>query len=186
VFSAAAGSVDATRAYLESLLYELLERAAQSAAPPGGILERTEDRFRERLRSATTIFDLPEAFEEAALRLREAYADPGRANRSDRLELARRIVEQRFAEPLRLSDVARKTGFSRSQFASLFKRHTGTSFGALLHRVRLEQAKRLLLATSLPVSRVAAQAGYQSHRYFCAAFRRQIGMTPAAFRRAHG
>jgi len=72
--------------------------------------------------------------------------------------VSRRVLERRFHELLRRSPASE------------------------IRRVNLEQAKRLLLDTSLSVGQVAEAAGFSSHIYFSAIFRRQIGISPLAYR----
>ena len=54
---------------------------------------------------------------------------------------------------------------------------------AVLARVRIAHARRLLLTTALPMSEVAAHCGYESAPVFTRAFLRATGNTPLSFRR---
>ena len=51
----------------------------------------------------------------------------------------------------------------------------------MLH-VRLNEARRLLTATDLPLREVAPRAGFRSVPYMTTLFRRHFGTTPAALR----
>ncbi|MDD4745594.1 MAG: helix-turn-helix transcriptional regulator, partial [Eubacteriales bacterium] len=54
---------------------------------------------------------------------------------------------------------------------------------AYLTRVRIEQARELLLTTRMPVSEVAPACGFESPSYFSRIFRSLTGQTPGMFRR---
>ena len=54
-----------------------------------------------------------------------------------------------------------------------------------LTELRLELASRKLRNTSLALSDVAAEAGYQSESSFSRAFRRRFGRPPGALRAGH-
>ena len=52
-----------------------------------------------------------------------------------------------------------------------------------IRRIRLEQAKRLLAETRLPMPQVAESAGFSSQAYLAASFRHRFGKTPLQFRK---
>lgn len=58
----------------------------------------------------------------------------------------------------------------------------GQPLGAFIRAVRLERAAQLLAETDLPIIQVAFEVGYGSHEALTHAFRRDLGMTPSAFR----
>ena len=47
----------------------------------------------------------------------------------------------------------------------------------------MEQAKKLLLSTSLPIADVAEQSGYGDYRVFTKVFKKSEGITPSQYRR---
>ena len=47
---------------------------------------------------------------------------------------------------------------------------------------RMNHARALLAATSLPVSEIASQCGYESNIYFSRHFKKKTGMTPSEYR----
>ena len=51
--------------------------------------------------------------------------------------------------------------------------------------VRLQKATRLLIESSTALISVAEGVGYQSEAAFSQAFKKQYGMRPGEFRRAH-
>ena len=57
------------------------------------------------------------------------------------------------------------------------------NFLAYLTSIRMEKAKKLLLATSLSVAEVAEQSGYGDYRVFTKVFRKAEGVTPSQYRR---
>ncbi|MFJ8396243.1 GlxA family transcriptional regulator [Streptomyces sp. NPDC094144] len=79
--------------------------------------------------------------------------------------------------------LAERMCLSERHFARVFHQETGTSPAAYVEAVRVEAARRLLEATDEPLDRVAAAAGLGSVETLHRAFRKQIGTTPAAYRR---
>lgn len=97
-----------------------------------------------------------------------------------------RVVEYASAhlrEPLTLEGLAAEAGISKFHFARLFKAATGEAPHRFLVRLRLDAARQMLCDTDMTAAEVAAASGYASPAKFGAAFRRETGCTPAAFRR---
>lgn len=61
-------------------------------------------------------------------------------------------IKSNYKEDVTLTDMADYTNFSVSHFSALFKKHTGTSLVNYVNRLKIDEAKRLLLETSYAVS----------------------------------
>jgi AraC-like DNA-binding protein/quercetin dioxygenase-like cupin family protein len=79
-----------------------------------------------------------------------------------------------------LADWGRMVGASERTLARAFVAGTGMPFGRWRTLLRI-QAALPLLAGGDPVSRVARRVGYETPSAFVAAFRRETGITPAAY-----
>jgi AraC family transcriptional regulator len=104
------------------------------------------------------------------------------------LAVARAIATMRdnLGEPLTVDDLARAALFSKFHFSRVFQRETGVSPGRFLSAMRLQQAKRLLVSTSLNVADISVRVGYSSVGTFSSRFSRSVGMSPTAYRRLGG
>jgi AraC family transcriptional regulator len=108
---------------------------------------------------------------------------PARAGLKDRQFAAvRDLVEASLAEPLPLAVLAAVTGLSVSQFARQFKARTGLSPHQFLIRRRVDEACRLLRASSLPIAEVAQRCGFSHQEHLTRVLRAHLGTTPAALR----
>jgi AraC-like DNA-binding protein len=92
-------------------------------------------------------------------------------------------MRERLAEPLTIDDLATAAMFSRYHFSRLFRRLTGISPGRFLAAIRIQEAKRLLVSTSLTVAAISTSVGYTSLGTFSSRFHRSVGTSPAAYRR---
>ena len=81
--------------------------------------------------------------------------------------------------------VAQRMGMSSRTFARRLTAE-GLTYSALLHRVRLQLARRYLIQESLPVSKVAWLLGYQEVGAFSHAFRRWTGKRPSEVAKSQG
>lgn len=88
----------------------------------------------------------------------------------------------RYDEPLSLEEMADMAVFSRFYFSRFFRSITGTSPGRFLTAIRLYKAKNLLLETSMSVTDISYQVGYNSPGTFSSRFTRSVGISPARYR----
>lgn len=93
-------------------------------------------------------------------------------------------IWERYGDPLSLADMARSAMLSRYHFARAFKEQTGVSPGRFLAAVRIYQAKRMLLVSSMSVVGVSSAVGYGSLGSFTSHFTDSVGISPSRFRRA--
>jgi AraC family transcriptional regulator len=112
----------------------------------------------------------------------EGSVTPVRPRDERRAVEAMRAIDAGAAEPLGLSDMAERAGLSRYHFLRAFRAATGTTPHQYLVASRLRRAARLLLATELPVTEVALEAGFGDLSNFIRTFRRAAGRSPRAFR----
>ena len=82
-----------------------------------------------------------------------------------------------------LTELARECGLSRSHFARAFKATTGLSPHRWLQARRVERARDMLIASSIPLGEIARQLGFADQSHFTRVFRRSLGETPRAWRR---
>jgi len=95
-----------------------------------------------------------------------------------------REVEGALDQPLRLTSLARRSGYSPFHFHRRFASVVGETPKRHVARLRLERAAYLLAVTDEPVLPIAIQVGFGAHETFTRAFHRHFGMPPTAYRRA--
>lgn len=93
-------------------------------------------------------------------------------------------IEQRYAGPLSLRDVAAELHLTPSYLTTLVRRRTGRTVQDWITERRMTEARRLLIQTDKSVAAIAAQTGYPDPAYFTRAFRHTHGATPTNWRRA--
>lgn len=106
------------------------------------------------------------------------------APRGSVIEPLLRWMEDNARRDLTLDDLAARAGMSIRTLNRRFREQTGTSPLQWLHRARIRQAQYLLETTAHPVDRIATQVGFGSPTAFRDRFKRLVGTSPHAYRRA--
>jgi AraC-like DNA-binding protein len=95
------------------------------------------------------------------------------------------LLHERPAAPWTIEDLSSQVGLSRSALHERFVSLIGQPPVQYLTNWRMQLASRLLLEGRATVANVAVDVGYESEAAFARAFKRLVGMPPAAWRRAH-
>ena len=105
-------------------------------------------------------------------------------NTEQRLERVLTLIFRDFDRlNLDLDSAAQEAAMSRFHFARFFKRQTGQSFHSYLTKVRLVNAKQLLLMGDLSLEVVANKSGFASLSSFHRNFKANTGCTPDYYRK---
>lgn len=100
-----------------------------------------------------------------------------------------RALALMHGEPARgwsVDELAREVGLSRSALHERFVQYLGQPPMQYLASWRMQVGAQLLRDTGQPVASIALEAGYESEAAFARAFKRLVGLPPAAWRKAQG
>ena len=109
--------------------------------------------------------------------------NPANIKYSHVISRAEKYVAENFCDPnISLISVAKYVGLSSAHFSTVFSQTLGRSFINYLTAMRIERAKELLTTTSLKLSTIAMEIGYNEPNYFSHVFRKVEGITPKEYR----
>jgi AraC-like DNA-binding protein/quercetin dioxygenase-like cupin family protein len=91
-------------------------------------------------------------------------------------------VAEHFREAITLDQVAETVHLSASRARHLFKDATTVGFKEYVTKLRLAEAKRLLLNTEINICEIASAVGYSNVYQFYKVFHRYTQMSPADYR----
>lgn len=91
-------------------------------------------------------------------------------------------VEDHLDGRLSIEDLANSAECSEASVYRAFRRQAHTSPARWVARLRAERAAQLLGTTTLPVREIGRRVGIDDPFYFSRLFKRQMGLSPRAFR----
>lgn len=114
-----------------------------------------------------------------------AMPPPSRSFRQyeDKLKLALAYMQEHYAEPITIRELADLCGFSQVHFMNIFKAAIGSTCIEYLIEYRLARAALQLQETDHSIMQIALDNGFQNTSYFNRAFKRQYAATPSQFRK---
>lgn len=87
-------------------------------------------------------------------------------------------MKENFDQPLHINDLAKHAGMSPSGFHQHFRALTSISPLQFQKRIRLNEARRLMLAENMDAGNASFQVGYESPTQFNREYKRMFGKPP--------
>ncbi|MDR2478245.1 MAG: AraC family transcriptional regulator [Treponema sp.] len=94
-------------------------------------------------------------------------------------------VKQNYTSRIMAKDVAAYCYCSESYINHSFKKRIGLNLSTYINKIRIENAKRLLLFTKDTMTSIALDSGFNDPNYFSRIFTLLVGNTPSEFRRRY-
>lgn len=95
-----------------------------------------------------------------------------------------RYIQEHLMEEISLNILAEQFHLNAQYISQLFKSEVGVNFLTYLTNIRMEQAKKLLISTSLSIAEISEKTGYADYRVFTKVFKKSEGVTPSQYRRS--
>lgn len=92
-------------------------------------------------------------------------------------------IQEHFADPLTIEELARLSHLSKSYFMSCFKQTFGLGAVEYLTQLRIKAACEALRSTTRSVSEIAYDNGFRNLSNFNRQFRNKVGCTPQMYRK---
>jgi len=91
-------------------------------------------------------------------------------------------IRKNFQQQFSIEDLAEVAYLSVSALERRFKKYLAKTPKQFINEVRLENARKLLVETNMPISQVGDETGFSDHGYFSKQFRLFFGELPSDFR----
>ena len=98
------------------------------------------------------------------------------------VEIIKDIIKSKYNEQISIEAISKSVYLSGRHANSIFKKETGKTIFDYVIEYRIEVAKKLMKEPDSKVASVAEDVGYTNTSYFCLAFKKNVGMTPAEYK----
>ncbi len=100
----------------------------------------------------------------------------------EEIAAALQFIRRKNGRDITVDRVVEEVAVSRRSLEKRFRAAVGRTILEEIHLVRLDRAKRLLIETPYPVSKIAHIAGFGTTAYFIQFFLKRVGKTPRRYR----
>lgn len=101
------------------------------------------------------------------------------------IDYAVNYIQMNYHTRITVADLTNLLGISQPYLFKIFKNHFNKSPKQYITEFRIEQAKRLLDETDMPINQIASAVGYSDYFAFAKMFREKWGYSPKGFRFRH-
>lgn len=102
---------------------------------------------------------------------------------ADRMDDVFNFVTEKFHDQISIEELADITSMTVPSFCRFFKKQTGKTFVEFLNEYRVSHACKLLTETSLPITDVCFDSGFNNFSHFNKYFKRITGKSPSNYRK---
>jgi two-component system response regulator YesN len=139
-------------------------------------------RFVQEALKSDTVLDLRNQMREVICGVIEEISQGRKRMNLHIFEKAIEYINENFRKEITLDDVSAHIHISSYYFSHGFKKFTGMTFIEYLTKIRIKEAKKLLLTTDLNIGEVGKKVGYDDPNYFGRVFKNIEGIPPSKFR----
>lgn len=108
-----------------------------------------------------------------------AQAEPGSGGL---VAEAVQYLKEHYRTKIKLQQLANHIHVNAAYLGQQFKREMGISFSEYVHRLRIEEARRMLRRTNMKISDIAFELGYHDAEYFTEKFKALTGELPSLYK----
>ena len=131
---------------------------------------------------AEGVSELAQAYTRTLLHLAERKLGRYIFSEDDVVGLVTQYMQAHMSQHMNLRILADVACLTETHLVHRFSTRLGVSPMRHLQKLRIEEAKRLLMTTTLATSEIAAQVSFEDPLYFSRVFKRVTGYSPRAFR----
>ncbi|TYQ16622.1 UNVERIFIED_CONTAM: AraC family two component transcriptional regulator [Acetivibrio alkalicellulosi] len=104
------------------------------------------------------------------------------SNSKDIISEVERYVKENYNKDINLKIIGKQLYVNPVYIGRKFKKTTGMQFNEYLHKIRIEESKKLLRRTNMKISDIARSVGYNDTEYFTAKFKSITNFSPSEFK----
>jgi len=144
-------------------------------------IAREPERFVQFLKLLYILYQLSVS-EEARVLASSSFAHTENAMESRRVQKVKQYINDNYAKPLKLAELADLVGMSPVAFSRFFRQRTGRTLSDYIVDIRLGFAARMLVDSTKNISEICYECGFNNLSNFNRTFKAKRHYTPRDFR----
>lgn len=92
-------------------------------------------------------------------------------------------IDHHYQETLSVAEIAEQFHYNPNYLSGEFKRRVGQSLTRYINKVRIENAKNLLVTDDMTIRELADYCGFSDEKYFFRVFKELTGMSPLTYKK---
>lgn len=179
-------NLDASRTFQNVFVVSttLAGRSAVQGGLDQNVSSTISDKYLGRVATIETYSDFDVLWQQMFLEFTRKVAACRRI-RTDSLLVTQILkdIQAHLLEPLSARDIARRLGCSKEHLSRHFRQKTGMTLTCFIQQEKVTECRRLLAATDLSLSEIAARLGFSSQNYMHKVFGEHTKQTPMQYRK---
>jgi len=170
---------------MKTRLIEIITTLMRVAIEAGADQEKLASltgRSVEEILKSDTVLDLQDLMKSTIKRIIDEISSGRKRMNLEIFEQAVKFIRQNFNKNMSLEEVSDFVHISPYYFSHGFKNFTGMNFIDYVTKLRIDEAKKLLLTTEMSVGDIGKQVGYYDPNYFGRVFKNMVGVPPSKFK----
>ena len=139
------------------------------------------ERFVQFLKFMYILYELSVS-DEARVLASSSFAHTERTTESRRVQKVKQYINDHYSEALKLADIADLVGMSPVAFSRFFRHRTGRTLSDYITDIRLGYAARMLVDSTMNISEICYECGFNNLSNFNRTFKAKRNYTPREFR----
>lgn len=144
-------------------------------------IAQEQERFVQFLKFLYILYELSIS-DEARVLASSSFAHTEQTTESRRVQKVKQYIDENYAKPLKLSDLADLVGMSPVSFSRFFRQRTGRTLSDYIVEIRLGYAARMLVDSTKNISEICYECGFNNLSNFNRTFKAKRRYTPREFR----
>ena len=185
IFFCSGGNFNIIRARTTELIVLLSRAAIAGGADVVEVFGLNYDYLND-IHNCKTLDELNKWLSNVLIRFTNAVFDVRTVKHSDIIMKIIEYVRRNYMKKITLNDISNHVNFSVSYISRIFKDEMGSNMMHFINKVRVDNAKLLLMNNDIPLIEVSYLCGFEDQTYFNKVFKKMANISPGRFRDKRG
>lgn len=185
IFFCSGGNFNIIKARTTELIVLLSRAAIAGGADVVEVFGLNYDYLND-IHNCKTLDELNKWLSNVLIRFTNAVFDVRTVKHSDIIMKIIEYVRRNYMKKITLNDISNHVNFSVSYISRIFKDEMGSNMMHFINKVRVDNAKLLLMNNDIPLIEVSYLCGFEDQTYFNKVFKKMANISPGRFRDKRG